>query len=493
MSDARPPRAVPKWLPPSHLIVALTLGAILFAVTLGKGVRDPDYFWHVIAGEYILSTGGVPDVDPFSFTWIGQPWTPHEWLSEVLIHGLVATLGEIGALAVFAAIPGATILLLALLLARLGVRTWAQAPVLALTAIVISPYATLRPQALSWLLLAVTVALLVSVQAVSRRRLVLVLPLFVLWANMHGLYIVGIGVVGAYGLFTLLGRTPLAEHRGWAIAAVGLAVLGAMLTPAGPLGVVYPLRYSQEWGLANIQEWQSPDFHSPAHWPLIALIVALILNGGRATPGWLQLIAYVGTVMALVALRNAPVAAVLATPTLALGLEDRLRAWRGSHRPASPRVASARRWMEVLAALAVVAGALIIFVPPALTRTASDQQVDAGYPVRAVNLLARDHPEARVLAEYGWGGYLIYRLYDQGGRVFVDGRNDMYAEQILDDYTAISRGDEGWERLADDYGVDALLFPPSQPITRGLAEAAGWCEAYRDDESVLLLRECPSP
>jgi hypothetical protein len=475
------------------VIVALTLGAILFAITLGKGVRDPDYFWHVVAGEFIWSTGAVPSTDPFSFTWAGQPWTPHEWLSEVLIYGLVAAVGEVGALTVFALIPAATILLLALLLARMGIRTWAQAPMLALAALVMSPYATLRPQALSWLLLAVTVALLVSVGPDSRRRLLLVLPLFVVWANLHGLYIVGIGVVGAYGLFTLLGRTSLAAHRWWGVAAVALAFIGAMLTPAGPLGVLYPLRYGQEWGLANIQEWQSPDFHSPAHWPLIALVVALMLNGGRATPGWVQLIAYVGTVMALVALRNGPVAAVLATPTLALGLEDRLRAWRGAHRPSGARVAVGRRAIEMVTAAVVIVGAVAIFVPPALTRSLEQQQEDAGYPVAAVNLLERDHPQIRVAAEYGWGGYLIYRLFDDGGRVFVDGRNDMYAEQILDHYTAISSGDPGWEQLTDAYGVEALLFPPSQPITRGLADAAGWCEAYRDTNSVLLLRECAAP
>jgi hypothetical protein len=491
MSDARQTRAVPSWLPPSHVIVALTLGLILFAITVGKGVRDPDYFWHVVAGEWIATNAQVPSVDPFSFTWNGQPWTPHEWLSELLIYGLVAALGETGALAVFALVPGATILVLALLLGRLGVRTWAQAPILGLAALVISPYATLRPQALSWFLLAVTVALLATVRPDSRRRLLLLFPLFVAWANIHGLYIVGIGVVGAHGLFTLLGRMPLAGYRQWAVAAVALAVIGAMLTPAGPLGVLYPLRYGQEWGLANIQEWQSPDFHSPAHWPLLALIVALILNGGRAAPGWLQLVAYVGTVMALVALRNSPVAAVLAAPTLALGLEDRLREWRGAHRPAVPKMARARRVMEGLAALVVVTGALVIFLPPGITTSPAEQQLNAGYPVEAVDLLAESQPTARVVPEYGWGGYVIYRLYEGGGRVFIDGRNDMYAEQILDDYTTISLADDGWEDLLDQYGADALLFPPTKPITKGIAEAAGWCEAYRDDDSVLLLRDCP--
>lgn len=490
MSDVPELRATPRWLPATHVITALVLGAILFAITVGKGVRDPDYFWHVVAGRYMAQTGGVPSTDPFSFTWNGQPWTPHEWLTELLIHFLVSAVGEVGALVVFALIPGVTLLILAVMLARMGVRTIAQAPVLALAALVIAPYATLRPQVLSWLLLAVTLTILASVTAGSRRRLVWLLPLFIVWANLHGLYIVGIGVVGAYALFTLLGRTPLAPYRGWAVAAVGLAVVGAMTTPAGPLGVLYPLRYSQEWGLAHIQEWQSPNFHEPAHWPLLGLVVALILNGGRATPGWLQLVAYVGTIMALVALRNGPVAAVLAAPTLALGLEDRIRSRWGAHRAAGARVAVPRRTIELAAGIAVVAGAMVIFLPPALGTTPGEQQRAAGYPTVAADILESRHPGVRVVGEYGWAGYLIYRLYDDGGRVFVDGRNDMYAESILDDYTSIVSGDEGWSQLVDDYGADALLFPPNRAITKGIAEAAGWCEAHRDDDSVLLLRDC---
>ena len=490
MSDAPELRTTPRWLPATHVIIALVLGAILFAITVGKGVRDPDYFWHVVAGRFMAQTGSVPTSDPFSFTWNGQPWTPHEWLAELMIHSLVSTVGEVGALVVFALIPGATLLILASILARMGVRAIAQAPVLSLTALVIAPYATLRPQALSWLLLAVTLALLASVTTASRRRLIWLLPLFMAWANLHGLYIVGIGVVGAYALFTLLGRTPLASHREWAFVAVGVAVVGAMVTPAGPLGVLYPLRYSQEWGLAHIQEWQSPNFHEPAHWPLLTLIVVLILNGGRAAPGWLQLVAYVGTVMALVALRNSPVAAVLATPTLALGLEDRIRSRWGAHRAAAPRVAVRRRMLELVTGIVVVAGSFAIFLPPALSTTPGEQQRAAGYPTAAADILASRYPDVRVVGEYGWGGYLIYRLYDGGGRVFVDGRNDMYAEAILDDYTSIVSADEGWSQLVDRYGADALLFPPARAITRGIAQAAGWCEAYRDDHSVLLLRDC---
>ena len=112
------------------------------------------------------------------------------------------------------------------------------------------------------------------------------------------------------------------------------------------------------------------------------------------------------------------------------------------------------------------------------------------FPVAAVDQLERTDPSLNVLAEYGWGGYVIYRLHDQGGRVFVDGRNDMYSEKVLEDYSAIRNADDGWQALARSYGVQALLFPPDVPLVRGAAQSAGWCQAYRDATQVLLLAAC---
>jgi hypothetical protein len=99
-------------------------------------------------------------------------------------------------------------------------------------------------------------------------------------------------------------------------------------------------------------------------------------------------------------------------------------------------------------------------------------------------------PDGRILASYGWGGYVGANMYDGGGRIFVDGRNDMYDDSILEDYDRVRAAEEGWEAIPDRYDVDALLFPPTDAITKGPAEIAGWCEAYRDENEVLFLRHC---
>jgi hypothetical protein len=481
-------------LPSPVAIFVLALGGALLAVTVSKGVQDADYFWHVTAGQLIAETGSVPSTDPFSFTWQGQPWTPHEWLSEFLIYQLTQALGQSGALVVFGLVSAAIAVVMVAMVTRLGVGLRALVPPAALMGLVMAPYLTLRPQALSWLLIAGLIWFLAELRPERAARSLLLIPAFILWANLHGLYVIGLGIVAVYLIFTLLGRTAMRPAWRWvAVAAAGCVVAG-MATPAGPVGLLYPLRYVEggDWGLAHIQEWQSPDFHAPAHWPFLALIVAAGLNGGRNTPGWLVALSWIGIVLGLVALRNVPIAAVLTFPTLALGIDDRLRARlaRRSARPMPPSVALGRRVLELATAAFVALAALIIFAPHGLGE-GGERKVAAKYPVEAVDWLEANHPATNVLAEYGWGGYVIHELYPLGGRVFVDGRNDMYDQQILEDYDAIKAAAPGWEDLAASYGVEALLLQPTAAVTRGPAASAGWCEAYSDGQQILLLRSCP--
>ncbi|HEX2141524.1 MAG TPA: hypothetical protein VHK28_04500, partial [Candidatus Limnocylindria bacterium] len=455
---------------------------------------DPDYFWHVTAGQWMAENGRVPTTDPFSFTWQGQPWTPHEWLSELLMFWLVDGLGRTAATVLWGLFPAAIVAVQAAMLARKGVSVRAFVAPAVLIGLVITPYVTLRPQAISWLLLSVLLWFLWELRPEQPRRALLLIPLFVLWANLHGVYVIGLGVVLTYCLFTIAGRTPMSRAKGWMAAGALGAVAASAVTPAGPIGILYPLRYVElsDWGLANIQEWQSPSFHEPAHWAFLALIVAVGVNAGRATPGWLVMLSWVGIALGLVALRNVPIAAVFSLPTLAVGLESRLRA-RTARKPLpgpmGPSRALGRRVMELGTALIVVAGALVILIPPGVGN-GPRANIAERFPVEGVEELRGVDPDVRVLAEYGWAGYVIHELYASGGRVFVDGRNDMYDQQILDDYDAIKAADPGWEQLTDNYGVEALLLAPDVTVTRGPAEASGWCEQYRDEQQVLYLRQC---
>lgn len=469
---------------PDRALLALWfagLNAIAIAFAFLRGLNDSDLFWHLLNGEQILATGAPITIDTLSFTNAGGRRIPHEWLSEALMFVAVDVIGPDLALGVFALALPAGFAAVGFSLHGRGVRVSSIMVASVLPALVALPYASVRPQVLSWGLLALTVALLLRLNHERRFLLLALIPLMALWANVHGLYAVGIAVVGWYVLWTLLGKTGLKTTRALVIST-GIASLGAtLLTPSGLDGLLYPLRFlnASDWGLTNIPEWTSPNFHDAVQLPLLLLIVSLAALGRGRAPGWSAGLAYIGIAMVLMANRNAPPAAIFALPVLAYAIDARAQR-RGSRSP-SPFENRAR----VLMAAATV---VIVFVAAAIAVLPRATGVQLGlYPVRGVDALEAEQPDARVLAEYGWGGYVAYRLNSLGGRVFVDGRNDMYPEEVLYDYLVIRDADAGWADLVSEYGVEAILLPPDRPLVKGIAQANGWCEVVRDERQVLLL------
>jgi hypothetical protein len=87
---------------------------------------------------------------------------------------------------------------------------------------------------------------------------------------------------------------------------------------------------------------------------------------------------------------------------------------------------------------------------------------------------------------YDWGGYAIWRLYPEY-RVFVDGRADLYGDDLLRQFQDSAQLQAGWEQVLDRWGVQAVLMPPSGPLAQGLLLDARWHSAYRDSQAILFL------
>jgi hypothetical protein len=479
-----------RYLPGRTATFLIALAGVITAINLAKGLVDSDGFWHLAAGK-LIAEQGVPRVDPFTFTWGGRPWTAHEWLSELLMYRLASWFGMSGLVAVWSLFPALTFAVLVIALRRAGLALLAIAPVALLCALVLTTYVTLRPQSISWLLLAVLLWVLLEIRPRHAPWLLALGPAFALWANLHALYAAGLVVLGVYLAFTLAGRTAMASRRGWVAVSFVAAVAGTVLTPSGLVGLLYPLRYLEagDGGLSYIHEWNTPDFHEPAHLLLLALLIALGLNAFRATPGWLALLALITIPASLLAMRSAPIAAVFAMPTLAYGLHDRLMARRSP--PLPPKDATARRLLDLVTAVAVAVASLVVLAPKDLKASVAAEE-QRRFPAASIHILEERLPAAHVFADYPWGGYVAYRLYDRGGRSFIDGRNDMFDQSILEDYSLIRSAAPGWEERLDAYGATAILLRPEAPLTHGIAESAGWCVALRTELEVLLLREgCP--
>lgn len=473
------PAQKPKsFIRPAALFMAIA--GVLASVALVRGLFDPDYFWHLATGQLILDTRSVPRTDPFSFTWYGEPWIPDQWLAQLGIAAGVGTVGPGAMLVIFGAVAALGPAFIAAAAFRSGANPWRIAGGAALLTAAILPQITIRPQVVSFAFVGVLLFLLIEARPETRRRLWAIPILMLAWANAHGFFIVGLGIGAIYLGATLAGRTPMREHKGLVLAVAAASLLATMITPSGPAGLLYALSFGDpgDIGAQRIVEWQSPNFHNSQFLPFLGVLGALFMTGLRGTRGWLAIAGLAGAILGLWAARAIGVGSLMILPMLLFGAE-------------AMRARTATREERTRHSLELATAVLMAVVLVAAAGLRGPVTVDPRRaPTAATAVLRETMPDARVLAAYEWGGYVINELHALGGTVFVDGRMHKYQPQVLADYLSIVDAEPGWMELMDPYDPDALLLYPSMLLARGPATEAGWCEAYRDDVSVLLLRDC---
>ncbi len=169
---------------------ALVYSAVLFTPPL---LGDGDTYWHVTSGAWMLAHRAVPHADPFSYTAYGQPWTAHEWLSEVMMGLAYRGGGWTGVVVLFA---GAAALATALMARHLG-RFLDTGPALLMTLLAagtVAPSLLARPHLLALPVMEVWTAWLMIARFESRPPPFAMIALMELWANLHGSFMAGLAL-----------------------------------------------------------------------------------------------------------------------------------------------------------------------------------------------------------------------------------------------------------------------------------------------------------
>lgn len=471
------------------------LFASLFVLALlAMGVRetlDPDMWWHLRTGEYILQAG-IPRYDVFSFTVPHHEWVTHEWLSQVFMWAVYQLAGLPGLMVAFAALIALTFWLV---YRCSGGRPFLAAFVTLLAAITSAIVWGARPQIFNLLFAALFVHILERVKhkEIGPRALWLLPVAMVLWANLHSGYLLGIAVLAVYAVGESIayfsGQDRVFDIR--QLAAVTLAsFLAAAVNPSGVALWIYPfLTLGSPAMQAYIQEWHSPDFHLTMFWPF-GLMIAVGVGGwlfSRQRPSWTELLLFGGTAVAgLISARNIPIFAIASVPIISrhwlltvagTPLHPILSA--DTPEAAPPRLMLVLNWVVLLFAL------LAVGVWTA-TKVAGNEAAIAGrYPVTAVDYIEQAGlDEARIYNSYNWGGYLIWR----GLPVFVDGRADVYGDEFLFNYRRTFDVTPEWPEPLAQYGVDYVLMERGSPLTVLLTASDEWREIYADDLAQLFAR-----
>lgn len=443
---------------------------LFFALALlcFRPIADYDVWYHVETGEWIARHGRVPKADPFSFTKQGERWVAHEWLSQLSMYA-VYRLGVRPSFAPLLAWKTALVLLCFFLVyqrcRRLGAGLNSTAAAIFLAALLASSSFTERPHLYGLLFFSLLLYLLEH-RRVTPWRLAL---LSAVWVNLHSSHLL------LYPMLLLHGyclRRPLRETA----AAVAACLAASLVNPWGPYALVYPFTVAfHPAHLQNILEWQSPDFHLPQMLLLelgLMLPVFFLHRHARSELGRYPLFLYllVGH-LSLQSVRHIPLFAVAMAPFFAKALS--------AHEKPQGLVI-----VHPLHTVLLVLFALVMtFHLPAGEKPGAFLQQQA-FPVQAVEFLRKRQLSPHLLTTYDWGGYAIFHLYPDY-LVFIDGRMDLYADDVLKDYLDLVRAGENAPLILTRYQVGSALLPSDSLLARELTRT-GWEKHYEDEQSVIL-------
>lgn len=483
-----PTTAPLRFVPSLYQVAALAVLGAIFIIGLAPKI-DTDLWWHLESATYIVSHLTVPRHDFLSFSFAGHSWIDHEWGSEVLLYGLYRIAGLWGTIIFFAGVICATYSLVYSQMVQRGVHPLLGLFVLTASFVAASETWGARPQMLTLFFLAAYALILFRYQVSRNRQLLWLFPaLMLLWANLHGGWIIGAGFLGASIAGEWLNR--LARHdtalssgelRDLTVAFVA-TLAGSVANPNGFLEDADLLVFIRPNTWANaINEWASVDFHMPQMMAFEALLLTLIATVLVKRPrlNWAHLLlVVVFTHLALTQMRNVALWSVAISPLLAMYVQDLVALQRRATR--SPRGAALN--LLFLAAIVVV-----YFAEAAhyVNGSALQRNEQLAYPTRAVAYL-RTHPlPPNVFNAYAWGGYLLWELYPKY-RDFIDGRaQTTFDSRILRDYLVAYDAAPHWQSVLSRYHVEDVLVPPAAPLAQVLAADPAWSLVYHDRVAVV--------
>jgi hypothetical protein len=463
-------------------------------------VGNSDLFWQLKTGEVFARTGAFLSRDVFSYTAEGARWINLEWLSGLLFFLVQQAAGFVG-LSVLSLVFGS---LLALMLFEGARRLSGSASVALLMTFLTflagaERFSELRAELFGYLCFA-AMLLVLAVRA-RDRGLYLLLPIMVLWANMHPSAILGLFAVAAF--FAFERKDAVARPVQRFALVTGLCFVAVLINPFTVQVYAFPFReLSQPFMLASSSDWHAPFFlHGAAMlapWMFLGLALACALAfwlwKGGASPA-LALLSAALLIASLKVGRFIPFAMIALSFLFASLVRDRDRL-RKAFETQSVRIA--------IVALCLVASMSAMKNGPLLgirlhdaPRLMLGRTLGAGFdaslfPVQAVDFLEQKVVGAKPFNDMAWGGYLIWRLWPKD-RVFIDTRTALYGDAFIKSYSDALFDERAFEALERQYGFNAIIYDAAQIAAPGgplgfIATNPKWLEVLRTNNAVVYLK-----
>jgi hypothetical protein len=462
------------------------------------GFDDPDFFWHIAYGQWILAHHALPAGDIFSWTMPGKPYLMTQWLGEVLM-AIAYDSGGLSGTLLLSVLPAGIAIGFSFLSARQYTHPAVAMTIAGLCSVTLL-LAPMRPQMFSFALLAVAMWLCVS--CLDTRKTAYLLgfpPLIALWVNLHGGFVVGLVLlalmtVGLACEALLSGKNTRSRleafKEGYAAARLPglillLSIAATGLNPYGFSALANVFLIGSLESAKVISEWQTVDLTGKMGGFYLLMLIpylgTLIIAGERPRLT-LGLIGAVFLVFGYLANRQVMMCAAVMAPVIAeiVGKTENYRKMLLRMRnPSAP--------LGFGLALAFLIGLCFMnlerFNESALAARSSR------YPVAATEFIQSRNLTARVLSDTVEASWLIH----QGVPVFIDGRMDLYGDDFFFAWRAALEGKPSWKSFLDRHTPSALLLENDAAL-RQLALASGtWKLAHVDQKYSVLVPDSLPP
>lgn len=479
----------------NFLFRSCVLIILLSALFVGSTAADPDLFARMAIGKLIFSDGKIPLTDPFAFTPKKDIWVDHEWLAGAYFY-LFHLFGGDQALFIAKIIFALFALLLIAKAARVINQREIPLPILLLLALELSVVwaSTIRAQVFTYLFIPLLLLGIVLHRKNGQRLLLLMTPLYmIIWANAHGGFVVGLGLLGIYSAVLIKERifeTAESNKNNEAIFVANILLLTILATLINPYGLEYWNFMSQALAhpRSSITEWAPVSISSILF--IFALLLSLcvfpFLNRRVPLEGWGMLIAsaYYGISHQRLTPIFVMVFAVYLLP-LIIDLYFKI------YSPKSPRFQLFRR------SLALVISGFVIFslsraATPFLPRFSLDYSF---YPVKALEWLKVNRAGGNLLVDFNRGSFALWNLYPQF-KISLDGRyEEVYPESTVDIVSrALNQKNPDCPNALKIVNPDYILISIQDtlirdPVGSDFRPCAGnWSEIYRDKDFIVYER-----
>lgn len=452
---------------------------------VGEPVFDPDIWWHLRVGQWVVENGTVTTTDPFSQIGAHRSWVAYSWLYEVLVYGLYQAFGLGGVVLYRTLMALAIVASVHALVCRLEKRFLVSTALTGAAVLGLAMLFSERPWLFTLLFGTWTLHAVVALrEQETPPRWIWMLPVvFVVWANVHIQFIYGLLLLGlacvAPVLDRRLGWRSADESASWPGTSrwkqlVLLFLLCCLATFVNPYHArLYDVVFeyaTQPGPYVWLNELQALTFREPSDWMMLALTLLACYALGRRVPSSFEILLLAGTALLAFRARRDLWLVVLADLVILASAGRRQLVMEEPY-----RLGLVGKVMLVMG-LALVAG--LRERQQDLSPAGLEARVKRRFPVGAVRHIEEKGHPGPLFNDFNWGGYLIWALPRLP--VALDGRTNLYGDARIERFGRVWSGLPGWQEDRDLRAARVIIAPADSPLVSLLRMDPEYDETYYD-------------